>query len=404
MDPEIYRQKISDLKCCVIIPTYNNCATLGRIISGVLEFTDNLIVINDGSTDSTEEVLAGFPGIRVINLDKNRGKGYALRKGFALATGIGFRYAITIDSDGQHFPGDLWKFIHAAEADPDSLIVGARNMEQESVPGTSSFGHKFSVFWFRVETGMKIPDVQCGYRLYPLERIKEVRFYSRKFEFEVEVLVRLAWRNVPVLSVPVEVYYAPPGERVSHFRKFRDFARVSLINTILVLMALLWVRPFMFLKGLKKKSIKEFIREYVINSGDSNSKLAWSVAIGTFIGATPFWGWQMVIAFSVAHFLRLNKFVTVASANISIPPILPLILFLSYITGGWVLGSSTTGFHYSSGITLQWVKQNLEQYLVGSVVLGFVFAIFFGFTTLILLNIFRKKKPANTGDPSGISK
>jgi glycosyltransferase involved in cell wall biosynthesis len=241
MDLNPTMQKFSDLKCCVIIPTFNNDRTLGKIIEGVLAYTREVIVVNDGSTDATSQILSGFPQIRVIHIDKNTGKGNALKNGFWLATELGFHYAISIDSDGQHFPEDLPKFLDAIEKDPDSIIIGARNMDQESIPGTSSFGHKFSIFWFRVETGMKIPDVQSGYRLYPLERMKEVHFYSRKFEFEAEVLVRLAWRNVKVIPVPVRVYYAPAGERVSHFRKVRDFARVSIVNTILVMMALLWV-------------------------------------------------------------------------------------------------------------------------------------------------------------------
>ncbi|HTX89526.1 MAG TPA: DUF2062 domain-containing protein [Bacteroidales bacterium] len=395
------RQKFSDLKCCVIVPTYNNDRTLEEIIGRVQEFTGDILVVNDGSTDRTAEILDGIRGIRVITVAKNTGKGNALRLGFKKAAEMGFRYAVTLDSDGQHYPEDLPLFIDAVEKEPGSLIIGARNMEQEGIPGSSHFGHKFSIFWFRVETGLRIPDVQSGFRLYPLEDMSEIRFHTRKFEFEVEVLVRLAWRNVNIIPVPVRVYYAPREERVSHFRKFTDFARVSAVNTLLVLMALLWVRPFLFAKGLKKKSIRGFIREYIINSTDSNTRLAWSVAVGTFIGATPFWGWQMVIAFSTAHFLKLNKFVTVAAANISIPPILPLILLLSYITGGWVLGLSTAHVNYSAGITLHWVKQNLVQYLVGSVVLGIIFAVVFGFTTLILLDLFRKKPVPGEKNGSG---
>jgi len=325
------RQKMKELGCCVIIPTYNNTGTLEKVINGVSEYTDDIIVVNDGSTDGSGEILKKWTGgqadrrtrdagrqssvtdhrtpVTVITLPGNKGKGFALRQGFKKAIEKGYRYSITIDSDGQHFPEDIPKFIEKIEKDPEAMIIGARNMEQEDVPGTSSFGHKFSIFWFRVETGMKIPDVQSGYRLYPLKRIASIRhFYSTRYEFEVEVLVRLAWRGVPVRSVPVRIWYAPKGERVSHFRKGTDFARASLVNALLVFAALLWVRPFHFAKGLRKKSFREIIREYVINSEDSNSKLAWSVTLGIFIGVSPFWGWQMVVAVSLAHFMRLNRF------------------------------------------------------------------------------------------------
>jgi len=386
------KQQFSRLKCCVIIPTYNNGGTLERVITDVLNYTDDLIIVNDGSTDNTPQIIGKFNSVHVVNLHKNTGKGIALKKGFDLAIEKGFRYAITIDSDGQHFPADIHLFLDKIEQEPDSVIIGARNMGQTSVPGTSNFGHKFSVFWFKVETGLKIDDVQSGFRLYPLRFLKDMRLYTRKYEFEVEVLVRLAWRGVKVLSVPVQVYYAPKKERISHFRKVHDFTRISIVNSILVFMALLLVRPFLFTKSLKKKSIKGFIKEYFLDSNDSNSKLSWSIALGLFVGLTPFWGWQLIIAFGVAHAFKLNKFVTVTASNISIPPILPFLLFLSYFTGGLVLGLKTQ-FSYNTGFNLEWIKHNLLQYVVGSFSLGAIFAVVFGFLTFLLLKIFRKKKP-----------
>jgi glycosyltransferase involved in cell wall biosynthesis len=391
-DFEQIKQKFSALNCCVIIPTYNNDATLHMVICEVLKYTGAIIVVNDGSTDNTAKILACIAGIYVITLPKNKGKGLALKKGFDFAIEKGFRYAITIDSDGQHYPSDLPFFLEKAEQEPDSVIIGARNMAQTSVPGTSNFGHKFSIFWFKVETGIRIEDVQSGYRLYPLKFLKDMRLYTRKYEFEVEVLVRLAWRGVKVISVPVNVYYAPKEERVSHFRKVHDFTRISIVNSIMVFMALLLVRPFLFTKSLRKKSFKGFIKEYVVDSNDSNIRLSLSVALGLFVGITPFWGWQMIIAFGVAYLLKLNKFLTVAASNISLPPLLPFIIFLSYLAGGIVMGVENN-LSFSSGINFEWIKHNLLQYIVGSFVLGIITAIALGAITFLLLEIFRKKKP-----------
>ena len=134
---------------------------------------------------------------------------------------------------------------------------------------------------------------------------------------------------MPIQSVPVRVYYAPRGERVSHFRKFRDFGRTSILNAVLVIMALLWVRPFMYLNTLRKKSIKGFFRELILESKDSNLKLALSVGLGTFFSIFPVWGWQMVTAVAIAYLLRLNKLVTLAFSNLSIAPVIPFILYLS---------------------------------------------------------------------------
>ncbi len=389
---EEIRSKIADLKCCVIIPTYNNEKTLEGVICEVQLYTQNIIVVNDGSNDGTSEILRNIPGIMTITSDKNRGKGRALQQGFAMAIVQNFRYAITIDSDGQHRPGDIPKFIELLGKEPGSLILGARDMDSPEVPGSSRFGHKFSIFWFRIETGQKVADVQTGYRLYPLDPIRETgKFYTGKYEFEVEILVRLAWKGVKILSVPIDVYYAPRETRVSHFRKGPDFTRTSFLNAILVFMALLWVRPFMFAKGLKKKSIKGFIREYILDSNDSNTRITSSVMLGLFIGVLPVWGWQMMIAFGLAHYFKLNKFVTVAASNISIPPVLPLILYLSYETGGLVVGFNK-GAVYSSGFDYQWLKSNFVQYLVGSVVFGIILSLVLGSITYILLQIFRKPK------------
>ena len=162
--------------------------------------------------------MSEFPNITVLTYSRNRGKGYALRQGFKLAREQGFEYAISIDSDGQHFAKDLTHFLEKLEDNRGGLIIGGRNMEQRSVPAKSIFGHRFSNFWFRFETGVSLPDTQSGYRCYPVARLHNMFYFTNLFEFEIEVIVRASWRGIPVLSVPVGVYYPPPGERVSHFR------------------------------------------------------------------------------------------------------------------------------------------------------------------------------------------
>ena len=192
-----------ELHACILIPTYNNCASLPAVIEDVCRYTDQIIVVNDGSTDATASVLQQFPFLQVITQPVNKGKGYALRTGFEYAFGRGYRYAITIDADGQHFAKDLHLFLDKVTELPNAIIIGARNMNQEAVPGKSNFGNRFSNFWFKVETGITLPDTQSGYRLYPLEPLQEIYFVTRRFEFEIEVLVRAAWKGLPVVSVPV---------------------------------------------------------------------------------------------------------------------------------------------------------------------------------------------------------
>jgi len=255
MEPVQIQELFKARKVCVLIPTYNNEQTLEKVLLDVLGYTSQVFVVNDGSTDSTPGILAKFPNVSLVSYPVNQGKGFALRQGFRRAVSDGYEYAISIDSDGQHFADDLYKFLLKLEEYPAAIIMGARNMDQSTIPGKSSFGHKFSNFWFWVETEVKLPDTQSGYRLYPIKLLNEIKFITKKFEFEIEVLVRASWRGIALTHVPVKVFYAEKGKRVSHFRPFKDFTRISILNTFLVTVALLYIKPRDLLRSLKKKTL-----------------------------------------------------------------------------------------------------------------------------------------------------
>jgi glycosyltransferase involved in cell wall biosynthesis len=258
---EIFEQK----KVCVLVPTYNNSRTLREVLTSIFEYTDQIIVVNDGSTDNTEAIAKEFPAISLVSYASNQGKGFALRQGFEKAVALGYDYAITIDSDGQHYADDLPEFLEELNTHPNAIIIGARNMEQASVPGKSNFGNKFSNFWFWVETGIKRNDTQSGYRLYPVKALKPIRFITRKYEFEIEVIVRAAWSGIEIIEVPVKVFYPDKEKRISHFRPFHDFSRISVLNTFLVLIAFLYIKPRDFFRSLKKKiSDKSFASFFLI--------------------------------------------------------------------------------------------------------------------------------------------
>ncbi len=223
-----------------VIPTYNNEKTLARVIGEVRRYCTDVLVVNDGSTDSTAGIIAGA-GVGSISYAPNRGKGYALRRALRYAAEHGYRYMLTIDSDGQHYASDIPKFVEEIAKTPDALLVGARNLRSDNMPGKNTFANKFSNFWFRVETGIRLDDTQSGFRLYPVRRMKGMRFATRRYEFEVEVLVRAAWRGIEVRNIPVRVFYPEKAERVSHFRPGKDFTRISILDTLLVLGALLFL-------------------------------------------------------------------------------------------------------------------------------------------------------------------
>lgn len=390
-------QKIETLNCCIIIPTYNNAQTLADVINDVLLYAAPVIVVNDGSTDETATVLKQFPNIEIISYSPNKGKGIALRTGITHAQEKGYRYAITIDSDGQHFAKDLPFFLAKIEQEPDSLVIGARNLNQENMPRKNTFGNKFSNFWVLVCTGLNLPDTQSGYRLYPIQAMKAMRFFSSKYEFEVEVLVKSSWRGIPVASVPVHVFYAEEGKRVSHFRPGKDFTRISVLNTYLVTLALIWYKPIKFLSHFTPKNIRLFLKKQFLDSSESIGRKSMGVAFGIFMGIIPIWGYQLVSALVLAHFLKLNKAIVGVAANISIPPMIPFLLYGSLKTGQFVLGNDLSDNIFNNEVTFETIKQHLFEYVVGSCVFAVVMAVLFGGITYLILKLqYKKKQRRNT--------
>ena len=381
------RERLKELNCVVIIPTYNNDKTLSNVIKSVQEYASATIVVDDGSTDTTKEILAKESDIILISYIQNRGKGHALKCGIERAIEMGFRYAITIDSDGQHFASDIPLFVEKIIEAPDSLIVGARDLKKENMPEKNSFANKFSNFWFYAETGKKLTDTQSGYRLYPLEKIKGIKFITSGYELELEVIVRAVWRGISVINIPIEVYYPPKGERVSHFRPFKDFFRISLLNTVLVLIALLYYFPITFFKALTFKNIATFFNDNLIHSKESIHRKAAVVGLGIFCGIIPIWGYQMIFAGFAAHFLRLNKLMAITFANISIPPMIPIILYGSLLTGSIILDRAV--LIDMNNITFEAVKGSLTQYILGSFVLAITAGVVASLLTYLTIYISR---------------
>lgn len=243
-----------DLKVCVVMPTYNNAGTIRDVVQRIMAFSDDIIVVNDGCTDDTPQILNELSGkIKVVEYGRNRGKGYALRRGFERAKKQGFDYAITIDSDGQHFPEDIPLFVKALQQNPNALIVGSRNLKQDNMPGKNTFANKFSNFWFRLQTGINLPDTQTGYRLYPLHQLPNLGLLTSRYEAELELLVGSAWRGTDLVPIAVNVFYPKAEERVTHFRPFWDFFRISLLNTGLCVAALFYGLPSRMIHKIRKK-------------------------------------------------------------------------------------------------------------------------------------------------------
>ena len=237
------QQRLNDRGICVVIPTYNNEGTITAVVQATLQECRDVIVVNDGSTDGTRDILHGMEGITLVEYSENRGKGYALKCGFRRALQMGFAYAITLDGDGQHYPDDIALFLKANQQHPGALILGSRQMDGIERSLGSRFANEFSNFWFYVQTGRRLADTQTGYRLYPLKKLHGLELLTSRYEAELELLVQASWHGVEIVPINIKVYYPPLAERVSHFRPIRDFARISVLNTVLCFLAVVYGLP-----------------------------------------------------------------------------------------------------------------------------------------------------------------
>ena len=209
----------------VVIPVYNHGVKVKAVVLEAVKLGFPVIVVDDGSTDITPKRLQGIPGIRVITHEHNLGKGAALMTGFRVAAEMA-EFAITMDADGQHFPKDALAMIAAVPKGKKALIIGYRKqMENASVPWTSRMGRRFSDLWITASGGPGIRDSQSGFRIYPLSETLNLKTRSRRYQFEVEVLVKAHRNKIAVIEVPIRVAY--PADRVSHFHPFIDFLRNS---------------------------------------------------------------------------------------------------------------------------------------------------------------------------------
>ncbi|MGZ3885764.1 MAG: DUF2062 domain-containing protein, partial [Bacteroidia bacterium] len=265
-----------------------------------------------------------------------------------------------------------------------------RNMTVDNVPGKSTFGNKFSNFWFWAETGIRLPDTQSGYRLYPVQRLKKIWFFTTKFEFEIEVIVKAAWRGIPVIQVPVNVFYAPKEERISHFRPGKDFTRISFLNTYLVVLAALCWRPVMLFRKFTWNNIKRVWKDEVLATHESAFKKSLSMAVGLFFGIVPIWGFQLAAAILVAYLLKLNKAIVVFSANISMPLLLPFVLIASLKTGEFFLHKKIQ-LYFDSRLSLEMIKKSLGDvyiYFAGATILSVIAAAAGFIITFAVLKLF----------------
>lgn len=220
---------------CALIPTYDNPATIRRVVERVREHLSDVVVVDDGSGPEGRaacDALAKDGLAHVVHRERNGGKGAAVKAGFAEAYRLGYTHALQVDADGQHALEDVPRFLEVARLHPDALVLGAP-MFDASAPAARQIGRKITIFWVSVEAGRGvIQDAMCGFRVYPLADAVAVRVAGDMMDFDPEVAVRLAWRGVPVINLPTKVRYVPRDEGgVSHFRLVKDNALIAWMHT-----------------------------------------------------------------------------------------------------------------------------------------------------------------------------
>lgn len=247
---------VEENEVCAVIPTYQNAKTLLKVVADVHRVVDTVFVVDDGSNDGTAALLDKATGNerpeKVLTHPKNCGKGATLKTGLTYARQQGFRYAVTVDADGQHRADDIPALLKAVEEEPDALAIGSRGLQHENMPAKSTFANRFSNFWFALQTLQRLPDTQSGLRVYPLRRLHGLRWMSARYEAELTLLVFSAWAGVKLLPIPVSVYYPPRDQRVTHFRPGRDFTRISVLNTLLCFLMVVYGWPRIFCRQIAR--------------------------------------------------------------------------------------------------------------------------------------------------------
>lgn len=212
----------------VVAPTYNNAGTLLDVLAAVEALGLSLIVVNDGCTDATEDLLRRWRerprphGVEVLTHPVNQGKAAALSTGFAHALTRQWTHAATIDTDGQHDPAELPHLLDQARLNPQALVLGTRRGGATIAPGRHRLGRTISDWLVTRAAGRKLADSQCGMRVYPLDLWRELDCQARHYAFETEIVIRAARLGRPIVEVPIATKYLPPDRRVSHFRPLLD--------------------------------------------------------------------------------------------------------------------------------------------------------------------------------------
>ncbi len=332
----------SDFNAVVVVPTYNNAATLTDILDRIECIGVAMIVIDDGASDDTPSILKQWVGqkhsvyVKVLTHQKNQGKAAALMTGFSGARRLGYTHAVTMDTDGQLSPEDIPAMLAAAKSSPDALVLGRRSTTTPGLPQSNLIGWYTSGLGIWVETGVALIDSQCGLRIYPLRLFDHVQCRVGRFGFEAEIIARALWAGFSIIEVPVACEYPPQDQSVSHFRPVKDGIKGFFMHWALAIRRLIpWPMPQVITTDSNNKVEKSVLtgREswlhwispltwwrQIRDSRLSQLIMASDVGLGAFMACMPLGWWIIPAVLYSSKRLHHNLWVTALGATLALPP------------------------------------------------------------------------------------
>lgn len=400
-----------------VLPTYNNARTLCDVLTCVVESGLAMVVVNDGCTDDTAEVLSAWAAahpqadLKVLAHRHNRGKAAALRTGFKSAIAAGFTHALTLDTDGQHDPRYIPALLERSAGAPEAYVLGVRDDRHPDYPARSRTGRRISNLFIRLESGLKVRDSQCGMRVYPMELVRTVPVRAGRFGYETEVITRAAWAGCPIVEVPINTRYLPQGERVSHFRPVLDTLRAVSMHVRLIFRAIAPVPHRRYRPGGRRPA-RRLSAHGLLNwmnplrawremrRGDlDHTEIAAALSLGVFVANLPVYPFQTVLALYLARRLHLNPLAVLVGSQASMPPITALLIAAAICVGHLLLHHALPAwpdYHTARAAWHTLARPFFIDWLVGAPVVGLLMA---AVVFLIANRLFHTPEPPPQPDP-----
>jgi glycosyltransferase involved in cell wall biosynthesis len=214
------------MRICALIPAFDEAPYISQVVEGAKQHIETVVVIDDGSTDQTAQ-FARAAGANCLQSPRNCGKASALRAGIEFARAQNFTHVITLDGDGQHLPEDIPGVLRVAEETGADLVIGTRSFDPARMPRSRYYSNTIGSRIASLLVGRRIHDSQSGFRLLRLDKLHGTKLRSRFYEFEMEILIKMARSGCSIAQAPIRTVYEE-GQARSKMKPVRDTVRVCL--------------------------------------------------------------------------------------------------------------------------------------------------------------------------------